>query len=298
LRETYPSYSRLSPPIFEGNAKVAVREVRCSSLLHRLNFRPGSDEYTINLYKGCAHGCVYCYAPSLIRDERSWGSYVDAKVNAPAVLEGELRRAEKNVVFVSSASDPYQPAEAKYGLTRRCLEVLLRHDFPVLVLTRSPLVMRDVDLLKRLRWARVGFSISSVSDPVYEPGVPSLEKRIAALRTLRSEGIKTWVSLAPIVPQLVLTKLGWLFRELAKARVSAISLGLLRFAGYEQSKAMFEERTGVEDANSLLAGGTQVREEARKLAERCGLDTSCACLEWTEKDEKELNAARDLDAFL
>jgi DNA repair photolyase len=275
---------RLAPPTFEGNEKISVREVRCSTLLHRLNFRPGSTEYTINFYKGCAHGCVYCYAPSLVRDERSWGSYVDVKMNAPAVLEGELREGEKDVVFVSSASDPYQPVEAKYEVTRKCLQVLLRHDYPVLVLTRSPLVLRDVDLLKKFRWLRVGFSISTVSDPLYEPGVPSLQKRIDALKELHKAGIRTWVSFAPIIPQIILTKLDWLFAELSKAGVSAISLGLLRFIGYEDSKIMFEKRTGIKDASLLLKGGNEIRE-----------GVSCSCLQWSEGEDKVV--APGIDSF-
>ena len=91
---------------------ISVRETRCSTLIHKLNYR-SSTGYTVNLYKGCTHGCVYCYAPSLTHDERRWGSYVDVKVNAPSVLGRELRGLEKEEVFLSSASDPYQPVEAK-----------------------------------------------------------------------------------------------------------------------------------------------------------------------------------------
>src|SRR5271169_3376635 len=108
--------------------KLSVTEVTCKSILHEM---PGTGEYTANLYRGCSHGCVYCYAPSLIHDERKWGAYVDAKINAPTILNRELGRAKKQVVFVSSASDPYQPVEAKYKITRRVLMVLLKHDFPV-----------------------------------------------------------------------------------------------------------------------------------------------------------------------
>jgi DNA repair photolyase len=95
-----------------------VREIHCKTLLRRLSFGRGELEYTANLYKGCTHGCVYCYAPSLVHDDRRWGSFVDVKVNAPATLRRELREASKAPVFLSSASDPYQPVEARYKLTR------------------------------------------------------------------------------------------------------------------------------------------------------------------------------------
>jgi DNA repair photolyase len=86
---------------------------------------------------------------------------VDAKVNAPAILHRELKKTtSKAPVFLSSASDPYQPVEARYRLTRRCLEKLRLAGFPVVLLTRSPLVLRDLDVLKRMSWIRVGCSIS------------------------------------------------------------------------------------------------------------------------------------------
>ena len=91
-------------------------------------------------------------------------------------------------MFLSSASDPYQPAEARYRITRRALGGLVEKDFPVLVLTRSPLVLRDLDLLKKFSWVRVGFSISSFHGSRYEPGVAPVERRIETLRALRRRG--------------------------------------------------------------------------------------------------------------
>ncbi len=282
------SEARLS----QGN--IAVREVRCSSLLHKLNFG-SSSEYTLHLYKGCSHGCVYCYAPSLVHDDREWGSYVDAKINAPLVLERELRNMPRNVVFISSASDPYQPIEAKYRLARRCLEVLLRHDFPVLILTRSPLALRDIDLFSKFSWIRVGFSISSVSDPFFEPGVPLLDRRLASLRRLHDSGILTWVSLAPIVPQIITSDLDWLFEQLSGSGVSALSPGLLRFVGYEESRVMFEERTG-QNASNALIDGPSVMKEIMALAEHHNLDTSCSALNW--RGQGKVAEPTSLESFL
>ena len=247
-----------------------------------------SFEYTANLYRGCTHGCVYCYAPSLIYDDRSWGTFVDAKINAPKVLEKELRRAEKHMVFLSSASDPYQPVEARYRLTRQVLEVLVKHEFPVLILTRSSLVLRDLDLLKRLPWVRVGFSIYTVHDSQYEPGVPPLTTRIRALRRLSNEGITTWVSMAPIIPQLVLTDIERLFSRLEESRVSTVVIGLLRFEGYRESKEMFERFTG-RASSEMFQGSKEVLEQIISTAQHHGIDTSGACLSFNEEPTSTLD---------
>ena len=243
--------------------RLTVREVRCNTLLHSLLYRD-STGYTANLYKGCTHGCVYCYAPSLTHDERKWGSYVDVKVNAPQILEKELRGLRKDEVFLSSASDPYQPVEARYGVTRRCLEVLLRQRYPLSILTRSPLVLRDLDLLRKFDWVRVGMSITTIPDRRFEPGVPPLQRRIDTLRKLSKSGISTWVSLAPVIPGIVLVDLDVLFEELSSAGVSSVSLGCLRFEGYEESRLMFEA-TAAMGTDEALAGREQMMAKLSKL---------------------------------
>jgi DNA repair photolyase len=234
---------------------------------------------------------VYCYAPSLIHDERRWGMFVDAKVNAPEVLKNELRKVEKGIVFLCSATDPYQANEARYRITRRCLEVLLRYEFPVIILTRSPIVLRDIDILKKFSWIRVGFSISSVSHRFYEPRVPLLERRIECLRRLSSQSIKTWVSLAPIIPRLNLTDLDALIRRLGDIGVSAVMPGLLRFQGYEESKIMFENTTG-RTTSELLIGGREILTRINEIIKRHNLDDSDLFI-W-----REVEQTRRLDTFL
>ncbi len=243
-----------APRLVQGG--IRVREVRCTTLLHRLNYG-SSTAYTANLYKGCTHGCAYCYAPSLTHDERRWGRYVDAKINAPEVLEREVRRLRKERVFLSSASDPYQPVEARYCITRRSLEVLLSHEFPVSILTRSPLVLRDQELLKEFGWAEVGMSMTTVPVRRFEPGVPPLERRIDTLRILGESGIRTWVSLAPVIPGIMMVDLDELFEELKAAGVSSVSYGVLRFVGYEESRKMFEA-TARMSTSEALAGRAEV----------------------------------------
>jgi DNA repair photolyase len=258
--------------------KVAIRETKCNSLLHRLVYR-SSTGYTLNLYKGCTHGCTYCYAPSLTHDERRWGTYVDVKINAPKVLERELRGLGKDEVFLSSASDPYQPVEAKYRLTRRCLELLLQNDFPVSILTRSPLVLRDLDLLQRFRWVRVGMSITTVPNRRFEPGVPPLERRIDTLRKLTEAGMSTWVSLAPMIPGIMMVDPERLFEDFRVAGVKAVSFGVLRFAGYEESKKMFEETAQMSAAEALVGQDDMVA-RLNDLVGRYGMRSKIDELRW------------------
>ena len=277
-------------PLKEG--KIAVRVIRCSSLLHELGYR-GSTGYTANLYRGCTHGCVYCYAPSLTHDERRWGSFVDVKVNAPQVLEGELRGLRKDEVFLSSASDPYQPVEARYRVTRRCLEVLLRNRFPVSILTRSPLVLRDLDLIEKFEWARVGVSITTVPVRRFEPGVPPLRRRIDTLRRLAAEGITTWVSLAPVIPGAVLIDLDELFDELRDAGVGSVSFSVLRFKGYEDSRKLFEASSGM-TATQALEGEERLVSKLSELVRKHGLRPRDGAIRWRPEAEE----LRSLDSFL
>jgi DNA repair photolyase len=251
---------------------ISVRETKCTTLLHRLEFG-SSTGYTANLYKGCTHGCTYCYAPSLTHDERKWGKYVDVKVNAPEVLERELRGLRKDQVFLSSASDPYQSVEAKYGITRRCLQVLLRNGFPVSILTRSPLVLRDLELIKKFDWVKVGMSITTVPVREFEPGVPPLQRRIATLKELAAEGIPTWVSLAPVIPGIMMVDLDRLFEDLSNAGVSCISFGILRFIGYEESRKMFEEAAKMSTSEALV-GRNEVEARLSDLVRRYGMEAT------------------------
>jgi DNA repair photolyase len=231
------------------------------------------------MYKGCTHGCTYCYAPSLTHDERRWGSYVDVKVNAPEVLKRELRGLENEEVFLSSASDPYQPVEASYRLTRRSLEILQRSGNPVSILTRSPLILRDLDLLTKFERVRAGMSITSVPVREFEPGVPPLQRRIDTLKRLGEAGIRTWVSLAPVVPGIMMVDLDRLFEDLSDARVSSVSFGVLRFAGYEESKKMFEQTAGM-TAEEALVGREEVVARLSELVLRYGMAPRDVMSEW------------------
>jgi DNA repair photolyase len=265
--------------------RIEVRETHSKTVLHRLEFGRGQVEYTANLYKGCTHGCVYCYAPSLVHDERSWGSFVDAKVNAPARIRRELKVIRKAPVFLSSASDPYQPLEARYRITRRCLEELHASGFPVVILTRSPLVLRDLQLLRKMKWVRAGCSISTASNRFYEPGVPPLERRLQTLRALKRAGIMTWVSLAPILPGISTVEIKKLVSMLKEIGVDTVTPGLLRFQGYRASKEMFETSTGLLAENVML-NAEEAISEAREAIATEGFMEPEKFFQWDEAPER------------
>jgi DNA repair photolyase len=163
---------------------------------------PGLD-WALNPYKGCGHACAYCYAPSVLRDARPWGSYVEAKANVPELLGKELAKKAKGVVGIGTVTDAYQPAEAATCLTRRCLEVLLRHDWPVCIQTKSALVLRDMDLISRFSQREIGVTITTADEAmrrIFEPGAPAFEERLGIFRAAREHGIKAWLFLGPILP--------------------------------------------------------------------------------------------------
>ena len=132
-----------------------------------------------------------------------WGQFVDVKVNAPDLLNREINRKSRGRVWVSGICDPYQPLEAKFNLTRQCLEILAKHDWPVTVQTRSPLVLRDVDILQKGKEFDVGLSITTAEENIrklFEPNAPPIRERVRALDELHHAGIRTYAMIAPILP--------------------------------------------------------------------------------------------------
>ena len=181
---------------------MKVREIQAKSILSKSQVY----EYAVNPYVGCSHGCVYCYAKFMKRftgHRENWGEFVDVKINAPELVAREIRRKHPGRVWISGVCDPYQPIEKKYKLTRRCIEVLVDNVWPVTVQTKSPLVVRDADILKRSPEAEVCLTITTADEKIrriLEPGAPRIEKRIEALGILHSEGIRTLVMVAPVLP--------------------------------------------------------------------------------------------------
>jgi DNA repair photolyase len=184
--------------------KPKIQEINVRTALTKTGI-PGR-KYCINPYVGCAHACRYCYATFMKRFTghiEPWGSFVDIKINAPEVLRRQLRRAERGDIIISSVTDPYQPVEAGYKLTRKCLEVLALYKFPVGILTKSPLVLRDIDIISKLKNTEVGLTITTDDDKVraiFEPNAPPIPARIQTLKKLHMAGINTYVFIGPLLP--------------------------------------------------------------------------------------------------
>jgi DNA repair photolyase len=133
-----------------------------------------------------------------------WGQFVDVKIKAPDLLRLEITKKKPGRVWISGVCDPYQPLEAKYKLTRQCLEILSQNNWPVTVQTRSPLVLRDIDILKKGRDFEVGLSITTADDSIrklFEPNAPPIKDRVRALDELHRAGIRTYVMIAPMLPK-------------------------------------------------------------------------------------------------
>ncbi len=183
---------------------MKVKEVFAKSVLTRTAI-PGFD-YCLNPYVGCGHGCRYCYASFMKRfsgHREPWGEFVDVKRNATSQLERQVERTPVGWVMIGTVTDPYQPLEKKYRITRGCLEVLLKRQFPVNLLTRSPLCVRDLDLFKRFGKIEVGLSVTTDDEGMrrlFEPRSPSISSRIKALETLHRQGIKTYAFIGPMLP--------------------------------------------------------------------------------------------------
>jgi DNA repair photolyase len=185
--------------------ELLIREKRVKSILSKSGI-PGVD-YCLNPYVGCAHGCKYCYATFMKRftgHTEPWGTFVDIKMNAPEVLQRQLKRTARGYVMLSSVTDPYQPLEKEYGLTRRCLEILLKHQFPVGILTKSPLGLRDLDLIRQFDDIEVGMTITTEDEgikKIFEPQAPPIAARIQALKELHDQGVSTYAFIGPLLPQ-------------------------------------------------------------------------------------------------
>jgi DNA repair photolyase len=184
-----------------------VTEIQIKSALVRSKI-PGVD-FVINPYLGCAHGCRYCYAVFMRKYSHehrtdAWGSFVEVKINLPEVLLAELRRKKgPGRAMLSSVCDPYQRVESTYRLTRQCIGILGGHGWGIDILTRSPLVIRDLDILAKTPQVTVGLSIPTDNDEVrkvLEPNAPPIAARLTALQRLHEASIPTWVFIAPLLP--------------------------------------------------------------------------------------------------
>ncbi|MDR4483493.1 MAG: PA0069 family radical SAM protein, partial [Nitrospirales bacterium] len=206
VREHLESPAPVTPDIYEETAKTILSHNTSPDLPFR---------WSVNPYRGCFHACAYCYARPT-HEYWGFGSGTDfesklvVKINAPVKLQEALhqRSWQGELIVFSGNTDPYQPLEATYQLTRSCLQVCAEFHNPVGLISKSGLIVRDIDVLQELNktaWVRVFLSIPFASDDIarkVEPQAPSITKRFETLEQLSKAGISTAVSIAPVIPGL------------------------------------------------------------------------------------------------
>ncbi len=187
---------------------MKYREIDVKGILNSVR---GEDEwfglsYNMNLYRGCEHQCIYCDTRSACYQIENFNEEVLIKINAIELLEDILpRKRKKGIIGFGSMNDPYTFAESRYGLTRKALEIVEKYHFPVHIITKSDMVLKDLDILKQINKvkARVSFTVTTAYDElakVLEPGAPSPSRRLAAMRKVAEAGIETGVVMMPILP--------------------------------------------------------------------------------------------------
>jgi len=197
------------PEPFLYTRRIVIKEILAKTLVSRVR---GLDtyfglDYGMNLYRGCQHRCIYCDSRSLCYEIDGFDREVLVKANAIELLEAELRRKRKRgIIGTGSMNDPYMPLEKDVRLTRRALETIAAYRFGVHVVTKSDLVVRDIDILRKIgraASAAVSLTITTIDDRLssrIEPGAPVSSARFAALRALAEAGIETRIALMPILP--------------------------------------------------------------------------------------------------
>ena len=191
-------------PATQGNADVIYADA--SAILARPTGRLADLDFVINPYQGCTFACTYCYAAFFVAEEEQrerWGRWVRVKTNAIAKLRNSRQNLHGKTVLMSSATDPYQPIEAKLELTRSLLPILAERGAHLAVLSRSPLVTRDIDLFKQFDHINITISITTDSDDVrkrFEPQCASIDRRFEALQQLTEAGFRTRINVAPLLP--------------------------------------------------------------------------------------------------
>ena len=195
--------------------RMQVEEVQCKTALNPIksNFLP--FRWDLNIYRGCSHACVYCFARYTheylgYQGAKDFEQQIKVKVNIAEVLEKQISscRFKGGVISIGGISDVYQPLEKKYQLTRKCLEVIAKQGVNVSICTKSPLILRDLDLLqkiKRQNFCTVAMTVITLNQNLaqkLEPFAPPVAARIEALRKLKAAGIPVGLHLMPIMPNL------------------------------------------------------------------------------------------------
>ncbi|MES2628287.1 MAG: PA0069 family radical SAM protein [Bacteroidota bacterium] len=245
----------------EEEARTQFIEVHPKTIVNRVDSPDVGMMYSLNPYQGCEHGCTYCYARN---SHEYWGysAGVDferkilVKKNAPVLLEKELQKPnwEVHSISLSGNTDCYQPAERKYLITRKCLEVLHKYNHPVGIITKNALVTRDVDILGEMaakRLAGVSISITSLNEDTrraLEPRTASVRKRLEAVEILSKAGIPVNVMIAPVIPGITNHEVLPIIKAVADRGAVSVAHTIVRLNGaigeifYEWLEKYFPDR--------------------------------------------------------
>ncbi len=214
LREDFLNYCALEGEIVDNN-QTQYLSVFPKTIVNTVTSPDVGMMYSMNMYQGCEHGCVYCYARN---SHEFWGfsagldfeRRILVKQDAPKLLEAFITRKQWKAatIVMSGNTDCYQPAERQFKLTRQCLQIFLKYKHPVGIITKNALILRDLDILKALakdHLIAVNMSITSLSEStrrILEPRTASIKKRLETIKTLSANGIPVNVMLAPIIPAI------------------------------------------------------------------------------------------------
>ncbi|MCD6446761.1 MAG: radical SAM protein [Candidatus Marinimicrobia bacterium] len=185
-----------------------IKKIRAKSILSSLRskgFDPFGISYNMNIYRGCQHQCIYCDSRSNCYQIDNFADIL-IKENAIDLLKQELpAKRKKTTIGTGSMNDPYMPIEEELGLTRQALQLIYRYQFPVHIITKSNMVVRDLDILRNISkiYAAVSFTITSNDDELsrkIEPGAPVPSERFEAMKVLASAGIYTGIIISPVLP--------------------------------------------------------------------------------------------------
>lgn len=187
---------------------MIIKEITARTLLSPVKYPDPwfGLKYTMNLYRGCQHQCIYCDSRSECYQIENFNQEVLVKTNAVELLQAELpRKRVKGTIGIGSMNDPYMPLEAKLNLTGRALQVIAQHQFPVHIITKSDLVLKDLETLLQINriYLAVSFTITTADDDLgrkVEPGAPLVSQRFRAMEILASHGILTGITLMPVLP--------------------------------------------------------------------------------------------------
>jgi len=243
MRDDFLEFRRLEGEEAESN-KTKYIPIFPKTIVNKVDSPDVGMSYSMNPYQGCEHGCVYCYA----RNSHEYWGYsagldfernILVKKSAPELLEAKIKHKKwkAETIVLSGNTDCYQPAEQKFEITRKCLEVFLKYRHPVGIITKNALVLRDLDILKELnkhQLVGVNVSVTSLSEKTrrtLEPRTASIQKRLQTIQTLSENGIPVNAMLAPMIPGINSHELLPLAKAVADRGALSFGLTVVRLNG-------------------------------------------------------------------